>query len=125
MRTDDLISMLSTNVEPVDHRHIVRNIGTAVVVGAALAVAIVFFVLGPRADLTTVGTFGPGAFEGGCYSHHSHPGVHLPDQIGSPGRGTKNAARLCRIAVYCRHVACRGEPRIRVGLSLEWEDFRR
>ena len=37
MKTDDLISMLSTNVEPVDHRHIVRNIGMAVVAGAALA----------------------------------------------------------------------------------------
>ena len=59
MKTDDLISMLSTNVEPVDHRHIVRNISMAVVVGATVAVATVFFVLGPRAGLTTVGTFIP------------------------------------------------------------------
>jgi hypothetical protein len=59
MKTDDLISMLSTNVEPVDHRTIVRNIGMAVVAGATVAVATVFFVLGPRADLTTVGTFIP------------------------------------------------------------------
>src|SRR5665811_1722010 len=59
MKTDDLISLLSTNVEPVDHRQIARNIGMAVVVGAAAAVATVFFVLGPRADLTTVGTFIP------------------------------------------------------------------
>jgi len=59
MKTDDLISMLSTNVEPVDHRHVARNIGMAVVVGAALAMASVFFVLGPRAGLTTVGTFMP------------------------------------------------------------------
>ena len=59
MKTDDLISMLSTNVEPVDHRHIVRNIGMAVVAGAALAMASVFFVLGPRTGLTTVGTFIP------------------------------------------------------------------
>ena len=57
MKTDDLISLLSTNVEPVDHRQIARNIGMAVVAGAAAAVATVFFVLGPRADLTTVGTF--------------------------------------------------------------------
>ena len=59
MKTDDLISMLSTNVEPVDHRQIVRNISMAVVVGAAVAMATVFFVLGPRADLTTVGTLIP------------------------------------------------------------------
>jgi len=59
MKTEDLISMLSTNVEVVDHRRVGRNIGTAVVAGAAVAVATVFFVLGPRADLTTVGTFIP------------------------------------------------------------------
>ena len=59
MKTDDLITMLSTNVEPVDHRSMVRNIGMAVVAGAAASMATVFFALGPRADLTTVGTFIP------------------------------------------------------------------
>jgi len=59
MKTDDLISILSTNVEPVDHRRMVRNIGMAIVAGAATAVATAFFVLGPRTDLTTVGTFIP------------------------------------------------------------------
>ena len=59
MKTEDLISMLSTNVEPVDHQQIVRNISMAVVAGATVALAIVFFVLGPRAGLTTVGTFIP------------------------------------------------------------------
>jgi hypothetical protein len=59
MKTEDLISMLSTNVEVVDHRRVGRNIGMAVVAGAAVAVATVFFVLGPRADLTTVGTLIP------------------------------------------------------------------
>ena len=46
MKTDDLIDILSSNVEPVDHRQIVRNIGPAVVVGAAAAVATVLFALG-------------------------------------------------------------------------------
>ena len=59
MKTEDLISMLSTNVEVVDHRRVGRNIGMAVAAAAAVAVATVFFVLGPRADLTTVGTFIP------------------------------------------------------------------
>jgi len=56
MKTDDLIDMLSTNVEPVDHRQIVRNIGMAVAAGAAVALAIVFFVLGPRAGLSSYAT---------------------------------------------------------------------
>lgn len=59
MKTDDLINILSANVEPVDHRQLVRNIGLAVAAGAAVAVATVFFVLGPRTDLTTLGTFIP------------------------------------------------------------------
>jgi hypothetical protein len=56
MRTEDLISMLSTNVEPVDHRRTVRNVWLAVLAGAAAAVAMVYFVFGPRTDLTTVGS---------------------------------------------------------------------
>lgn len=59
MKTEDLISMLSTNVEVVDHRRVGRNLGVAIAAGAALAVATVLFVLGPRADLTAVGTFVP------------------------------------------------------------------
>ncbi len=59
MKTEDLISMLSTNVEPVDHRRVVRNVGVAVAAGAAAAVGMVYFVFGPRPDLTTVETFVP------------------------------------------------------------------
>jgi hypothetical protein len=59
MKTEDLISMLSTNVEVVDHRRAVRSIGMALVTGAAVALATVLFVLGPRAGLTTAGTFIP------------------------------------------------------------------
>ena len=63
MKTDDLIDLLSTNVEPVDHWQTMRNISMAVVAGAAVTVAIVFFVLGPRAGLTTVATFIPALFK--------------------------------------------------------------
>jgi hypothetical protein len=59
MRTEDLISMLSTNVEPIDHRRIVRNVWLAVMVGAAAAVGTVYLVFGPRADLATAGSFIP------------------------------------------------------------------
>lgn len=54
MKTDELINLLSTNVEPVDHRLIVRNIAMAVAIGVVVALAIVLFVLGPRADLTSL-----------------------------------------------------------------------
>ena len=59
MKTDDLIAMLSTNVEPVDHRRIARNVSMAVAAGAAVAVATVYFLFGPRTDLTTVESFVP------------------------------------------------------------------
>lgn len=59
MKTDDLITMLSRNVEPVDHRQAIRNIGMAIVAGAAVSAATTFLVLGPRADLATVGTYIP------------------------------------------------------------------
>lgn len=59
MKTDDLIRMLSTNVEPVDHRQTVRIFGMAIVAGATVSAATTLFVLGPRADLATVGTYIP------------------------------------------------------------------
>jgi hypothetical protein len=59
MKTEDLISMLSTNVEPVDHRRVVRNVCQALIAGAAAATGTVYFVFGPRTDLTTVGSLVP------------------------------------------------------------------
>src|SRR5207342_3623476 len=41
MRTDDLIAMLSTNVEPVDRRKLVRTFGAALAIGGAAAVCVV------------------------------------------------------------------------------------
>ncbi len=51
MKTDGLIAMLSTDVEPVDHRRTVRTIGMTVAAGAALAAAVVVIALGFRTDL--------------------------------------------------------------------------
>jgi len=59
MKTEDLISMLSTNVEPVDHRRVVRNLCLALMAGAAAAVGTVYVVFGARTDLTTLGSFVP------------------------------------------------------------------
>lgn len=55
MKTDDLIAMLSTNVEPVDRRQVVRTMSVAVLVGAAAALGAALFALGVRADLSEPG----------------------------------------------------------------------
>jgi len=53
MRTDDLVTMLSANVEPVGGGLVGRAISIAVAAGAAVALGIMLVALGVRADLTT------------------------------------------------------------------------
>jgi len=55
MRTEDLIIMLATNVEPVDHRQLKRTVGVAVLVGAAVALGAMLLLFGVRADLSATG----------------------------------------------------------------------
>ena len=55
MKTDDLIRLLATNVEPVDQRQIERAFGAAVVVGALLALCAALLALGIRPDLSRPG----------------------------------------------------------------------
>ena len=52
MKTDDLIAMLGTNVEPVDRRRVVRTVNVAIAVGTAAAVVTAVFALGVRSGLT-------------------------------------------------------------------------
>ncbi len=52
MKTDELIDILSTNVEAVDHRQTGRTIGVALAAGAAVAAVAVIVALGLRSDLT-------------------------------------------------------------------------
>ncbi len=59
MKTDDLITMLSTNVEPVDHRQMAHKIRNALVLaGAAVAVAVLIG-FGIRDDATSTAALGP------------------------------------------------------------------
>ncbi|EKS31773.1 NrsF family protein [Afipia clevelandensis] len=53
MKTDDLVAMLSTNVEPVDRRLVVRTVGIAVAAASVLALGIMLVGLGVRPDLMT------------------------------------------------------------------------
>src|SRR5260370_3743020 len=53
MKTDDLVALLSTNLEPVDRNAVVRTLWAAIAAGAIVALGIAFFGLGLRADLTT------------------------------------------------------------------------
>lgn len=56
MKTDDLIDMLSTNVQPADTRKVARSIFLAVAVGAVAAVGLVFLAFGTRADMGHAGS---------------------------------------------------------------------
>lgn len=51
MKTDDLIVLLSSNVEPVPRRHVGWMLGGALAVSAVLAVSAMMFLLGVRPDL--------------------------------------------------------------------------
>jgi hypothetical protein len=53
MKTDDLVAVLSTNVEPVRRGLVGRTLSIAVAGGAVIALGITFAALGLRADLTT------------------------------------------------------------------------
>jgi len=51
VKTDDLITVLSTNVEPVDRRQVVRELAAAVAIGTMVAVATILIFHGLRTDL--------------------------------------------------------------------------
>jgi len=53
MKTDDLVAMLSANVEPVERGLVGRAISIAVTAGAVIALGLMLVGLGVRADLTT------------------------------------------------------------------------
>jgi hypothetical protein len=53
MKTDDLVALLSTNLEPVDRNAVVRTLYVAIAGGAVAALGIAFAGLGFRPDLTT------------------------------------------------------------------------
>ena len=48
MKTEELIDLLSTNVEPVDTRKVVRNLGIAIGAGVVLALLACIVTLGIR-----------------------------------------------------------------------------
>jgi len=53
MKTDDLVALLSTNLEPVDRNAVVRTLCVAIAAVAIAAIGIAFAGLGFRPDLTT------------------------------------------------------------------------
>ncbi|MEH2508295.1 MULTISPECIES: DUF1109 domain-containing protein [unclassified Bradyrhizobium] len=53
MKTDDLVALLSTNLEPVDRKAVVRSLYVAIATAAIAALGIAFAGLGLRPDLTT------------------------------------------------------------------------
>jgi hypothetical protein len=53
MKTDDLVALLSTNLEPVDRSSVVRTLCVALAAGTLVAVSIMLIGLGVRSDLMT------------------------------------------------------------------------
>jgi hypothetical protein len=53
MKTDDLVALLSTNLEPVDRKAVVRTLYVAIAAGSIVALGIAVVGLGFRADLMT------------------------------------------------------------------------
>lgn len=58
MRTDELIDLLSTNIEPVERGQVTRNLGIAVAIGAAGALVGALVTLGVRQDLNSPDALG-------------------------------------------------------------------
>jgi hypothetical protein len=56
MRTDELIDLLSTNVEPVEHGQVSRDLGFAVAAGAVASLVAMLLALGVRTDLHEAST---------------------------------------------------------------------
>lgn len=57
MKTDDLVAMLSTSVEPVDRRLVVRTVCIAVAAASVFALGIILIGPGIRPDLMTTRAF--------------------------------------------------------------------
>ncbi|WP_426615848.1 DUF1109 domain-containing protein [Bradyrhizobium sp. McL0616] len=53
MKTDELITALSVNVEPVNRRLVNRSLGIALATATAVAIGVTLVALGVRVDLTT------------------------------------------------------------------------
>ncbi|HEY0329256.1 MAG TPA: DUF1109 domain-containing protein [Rhodopseudomonas sp.] len=99
MKTDDLIALLSTNVEPVGYRSGARGIWLAVAAGAAAAVAAVVVVLGPRAQLGTLATLAPALLKIGLALLILVPAALTLIRIARPG-GERRGALLLLAAPF-------------------------
>jgi hypothetical protein len=58
MRTNQLIELLSTNIEPTDHRRLRHGLGLAAALGAVAALCVALLSLGVRPDLHHPGVLG-------------------------------------------------------------------
>ena len=54
MNTDDLVSMLSTGVEPVDPKAIAKRFSLAMLIGGVVALLVILLRFGVRPDLAEV-----------------------------------------------------------------------
>ncbi len=57
MKTDELVALLSTNLEPADRRSVARTLYVALAAGSIAALGLAFVGLGIRSDLMTTRAF--------------------------------------------------------------------
>jgi hypothetical protein len=57
MKTDELVALLSTNLEPADRRSVARTLYVALAAGSIVALGLTFVALGVRSDLMTTSAF--------------------------------------------------------------------
>jgi hypothetical protein len=90
-----------------------------------VAVAIVFFVLGPRADLSSFATLVSAILKVAITVVVLIPASIYLIRLTRPGGGTQNAGSIRCGAIYRRHCAGSAECHVRTKISSEWRVQRR
>lgn len=97
MRTDRLIDVLSTNLEPVKHGQLVRALILALIAGAIVAFCLMLATLGLRGDLASSGRLGFLGLKLLFMLSVAGIGAALLAQLIRPGQDTR--ARLALLAL--------------------------
>jgi hypothetical protein len=99
MKTDDLIAMLATGVQPVPRRAAARRLALALLPGVAIALLLVMTVFGPRADLLQAMSGAGFWWKMALPLSLAAAGFVLAQRLARPGVRAGAAARLALVPV--------------------------
>jgi hypothetical protein len=99
MKTDDLIAMLATGVQPVPRHAAARRLGLALLPGVAIALLMVMTVFGPRADLLQAMSGAGFWWKMALPLSLAAAGFVLAQRLARPGVRAGAAARLALVPV--------------------------